>query len=54
MNKCIVCGRKKIIETEGRYIKGDWIEDNKINKKYINKWICCWNCYSKLLQIKKK
>ncbi len=34
---CIVCGRKKIFEGEGRYIDGSWEGDQKVAKFGRNK-----------------
>lgn len=43
---CIVCGRDKIFEGEGRYIDGSWKEDKEVAKFGRKKlWVCCYNCY---------
>ena len=45
---CINCGREKIALNEGRYIDGSWIHDKDL-KEYNSQWVCCFNCYQKLL-----
>ena len=45
--KCVVCGREKLFDGEGRIINGDWADDVFL-KKYFGKWVCCYKCYSKL------
>ena len=51
--KCVVCGRENRFGGEGRVIDGSWADDNRVNKKYFGKWVCCYNCYSKLLKKEK-
>ena len=46
--RCVVCGRKKTFPTEGRFIDGSWVNDNKLPEKYRNKWVCSYACYEKL------
>jgi predicted nucleic-acid-binding Zn-ribbon protein len=48
--RCIVCNRRKTCQNEGRIIDGFWAEDLKVDKKYWYKWVCCWNCYTKLIK----
>ena len=48
--KCVVCGREKRFGGEGRIIDGSWADDINIDYKYFGKWVCCYNCYSKLLK----
>jgi len=47
--KCIVCGREKKVENEGRIIDGNWKEDKEIPQKYWGKWVCSFPCYKKLI-----
>jgi len=54
MVKCVVCKRERQTLSEGRRIDGSWAEDERIPKRYWDKWVCCWNCYSKLLFKKTK
>jgi len=51
--KCVVCGREKRFGGEGRVIDGSWADDINIDYKYFGKWVCCYNCYSKLLKKEK-
>jgi hypothetical protein len=46
--KCIVCGRQKRVEGEGRIIDGTWVGDENIRRKYWNRWVCSYKCYSVL------
>jgi hypothetical protein len=50
--RCVVCGRKKEFESEGRFIDGTWRYDLLIPWCH-GKWVCCYNCYSKLIDFVK-
>ena len=43
--KCVVCGRTKTFESEGRIIDGSWVDDRKVKPEYWGKWVCGWVCY---------
>jgi hypothetical protein len=47
--RCVVCNGKKLFQSQGRIIAGDWFKDQFIPKEYWGKWVCCYSCYEKLL-----
>ncbi len=47
--QCVVCQRKKIVQNEGRIIDMSWHTDYMIPDYAKGKWVCCYNCYSKLI-----
>ena len=49
--RCVVCGRKKTLPKEGRFIDGSWAKDELVPEKYRNKWVCSYACYKKLFPI---
>ena len=49
MERCIVCGREKVVPEEGRIIDSSWESDEKVPKEYHGGWVCSYKCYEKLL-----
>jgi len=47
--KCVICGRNKSFETEGRIIDGTWYSDILVPKELHGKWVCCYRCYRDLV-----
>lgn len=56
LTTCIVCGREKKIDGQGRFINGDWADDMDLPVAYWREWVCCIGCYAKIprLQLKEK
>jgi len=50
--KCYVCGRTQICPSEGRVIDGSWENDKHLPDEVKGKWVCCYNCYNKLVRQK--
>jgi hypothetical protein len=46
---CIVCRREKTFPTEGRVIDMSWSDDVHVPEYLIGKWVCCYNCYAKVI-----
>jgi hypothetical protein len=46
---CVVCQRKKIVKNEGRIIDMTWHTDSMLPDYVKGKWVCCYNCYRKLI-----
>jgi hypothetical protein len=51
-NTCLICGRSRIGEWEGRVIDGSWVEDALIDKKYWGGWVCSYKCLERLMKKK--
>jgi len=49
MTNCILCGREKMFEGEGRIIDGSWANDRNIPEEKWG-WVCCYKCYEKILK----
>jgi len=52
--KCCVCKREKKLKEEGRFIDGEWVDDDLIQKRYWGKWVCSYSCYNKMVRKKIK
>ena len=46
---CVVCGRVRASVLEGRIINGTWYNDRFVPSQFYGKWVCCYNCYRKLV-----
>jgi hypothetical protein len=49
LQECAQCGRKRMLESEGRIIDGNWHEDKYIPEAFKYAWVCSYQCYTKLM-----
>ncbi len=47
--QCVVCGRYRMFEGEGRHIDGSWSKDAHVPNRYWGEWVCSYACYRELL-----
>jgi hypothetical protein len=47
---CAQCGIKKLFDTQGRVVNGDWCNDQYLLPEFQYAWVCSYKCYMELVE----